>query len=151
MQNKKTNQCFVWFKKKQRIRTDTQKPCWNKFNNPLRLPNLKPRITKGAKGSQRLSFDDTGNTNVETCNLVSRSESILCIKAATTTVNDRNTRLEKRKVADLGKQELALNGMEDQWRFLESQDLGNYAINYLLLNNRRVRRRSTYSSKQRTF
>ncbi|OMJ26489.1 hypothetical protein AYI70_g123 [Smittium culicis] len=65
--------------------------------------------------------------------------------------NDDHTGSKKWKVATLRKQELALDGLEDQRRFLESQCLDTYAVDFILFNERCVRRRSRYSSVQQRF
>ncbi|OMJ27762.1 hypothetical protein AYI69_g2790 [Smittium culicis] len=65
--------------------------------------------------------------------------------------NNCCSRSEKRKVAALGKQAMELDGLQDQLRFLKTQDLGTYAIDFIVFNQRHVLHRSRYSSIQQNF
>ncbi|OMJ12602.1 hypothetical protein AYI69_g9352 [Smittium culicis] len=60
--------------------------------------------------------------------------------------NNCCSRSEKRKVAALGKQAMELDGLQDQLRFLKTQDLGTYAIDFIVSNQRHVLHRSSYMS-----
>ncbi|OMJ26612.1 hypothetical protein AYI70_g39 [Smittium culicis] len=83
--------------------------------------------------------------------MVPGSDVSLCVPTFTTASNNSSARSQKRKVSALGKQALELDGLEDQRRFLETQGLGTYAVDCILSNERRVRRRSRYNSIQKRF
>ncbi|PVU91406.1 hypothetical protein BB561_004407 [Smittium simulii] len=67
------------------------------------------------------------------------------------TCSNSDSRSQKRKIAVLEKQTLALSGLEDQRRALENQGLKDYAVDFIVSNKRRVRRRARYSAAQQRF
>ncbi|OMJ16950.1 hypothetical protein AYI70_g6284, partial [Smittium culicis] len=103
------------------------------------------------EGPPRESHNDTSDSNVEIRNLVPRPDGAIDFTATASPSNNSGPRSEKRKVAALGKQALELDGLEDQRRFLETQGLGTYAIDFIVFSECRVRRRSRYSSIQQRF
>ncbi|OMJ08239.1 hypothetical protein AYI70_g11672 [Smittium culicis] len=105
---------------------------------------IRPECTV-QKVPKRTITNNSGDTDVEVCYLVSGNISPINLAAGPSASNDDHTGSKKRKVAALGKQALALDGLEDQRRFLESQGLGTYAVDCILSNERRVRRRSSVS------
>ncbi|OMJ22772.1 hypothetical protein AYI70_g2657 [Smittium culicis] len=112
----------------------------------------RPLLHTGSpEGPLRESHNDTSDSNVEIRNLVPRPDGAFDFTATASPSNNSGPRSEKRKVAALGKQALDLDGLEDQWRFLETQGLGTYAIVFIVSKKRRVCRRSRYSSIQQRF
>ncbi|OMJ15319.1 hypothetical protein AYI70_g7346, partial [Smittium culicis] len=122
-----------------------------RVQQPIQLPAMESDLPSSSESPTRTSNNNSCDTNVEVCHLVSGPISSINLAAGPSASNDDHTRSKKRKVAALGKQALALDGLEDQRRFLESQGLGTYAADCILSNERRVRRRSRYSSVQQRF
>ncbi|PWA01876.1 hypothetical protein BB558_001992 [Smittium angustum] len=121
------------------------------MEQPLLLPPVELDCTDSPEGATGTSNDDHSDSDVEVGNVVSRPDVPISVTAVATTSHNSDSGPKKRKVSALGKQALALDGMEDQRRFLETQGLGNYAIDCILSNERRIRRRSRYSSIQQRF
>ncbi|OMJ24912.1 hypothetical protein AYI70_g1269 [Smittium culicis] len=114
-----------------------------------RHPVIRPECTgPQLKVPTRTITNNSGDTNVEVCYLVSRTISPVNLTAGLSASNDDHTVSKKSKVAALGKQASILDGLEDQRRFLESQGVGTYYVDCVLSNERRARRRSRYSSVQ---
>ncbi|OLY80604.1 hypothetical protein AYI68_g5298 [Smittium mucronatum] len=122
-----------------------------KFKKPLSLPALEHDRADSTEGAQGTSHNDISNTNVEVSHMVSGPGDALGISIPLATSHYNHSRSKKRKITSLDKQALELDSMEDQRRFLESQGLSNYAVDCILSNGRRVRRRFRYSSVQQHF
>ncbi|PVU91005.1 hypothetical protein BB561_004608 [Smittium simulii] len=122
-----------------------------KVGQPILLPTLEPNIASNPQSTQRENNHDTGYSNVEIGNMVSGSIDSVDFLTVIASSNNSCSRSQKRKVSAIEQQTLALDGMEDQRRFLQTQGLGTYAVGFILSNKRRVRRRSRYSSIQQRF
>ncbi|OMJ18633.1 hypothetical protein AYI69_g6930 [Smittium culicis] len=131
--------------------TERSEPRMDQVQQSVLLPTLEPDNTGSPEGPPRESHNDTSGSNVEIRNLVPRPDSAIDFTATASPSNNSGPRPEKRKVAALGKQALELDSLEDQRSFLETQSLGTYAINFIVSNERRVRRRSRCSSIQQRF
>ncbi|OMJ13287.1 hypothetical protein AYI70_g8597 [Smittium culicis] len=127
------------------------RPQMDQVQQSVLLPTLEHGITGNPEGPPRESHNDTSDSNMEIRNLVPRTDGAIDFTATASPSNNSGPRSEKRKVAALGKQELELDGLEDQRRFFETQGLGTYAIDFIVSSERRVRRRSRYSSIQQRF
>ncbi|OMJ18479.1 hypothetical protein AYI70_g5334 [Smittium culicis] len=123
----------------------------NGVQQPLCVPTLESDCANRAEGAQESNNDDFSYANVEIGHMVHRCDVSLCVPTFTTASNNSSARSQKRKVSAHGKQALELDGLEDQRRFLETQGLGTYAVDCILLNERRVRRCSRYSPIQQRF
>ncbi|OMJ29282.1 hypothetical protein AYI69_g1220 [Smittium culicis] len=86
------------------------------------------------------SHDDIGDNEVEIRDLISGPDVSLCVSTYPTTSNEYIPIPEKRITTALGKQELVIDSLEDQWSFLEAHSLENYAIDCVFSNNRHFRR-----------
>ncbi|OMJ10348.1 hypothetical protein AYI69_g10283 [Smittium culicis] len=104
---------------------------------------LAPWATRRSpEGPTRESHNTTSDSNVEIRNLAPIPDGAIDFTATASPRNNSGPRSEKRKVSALGKQELELDGLEDQRRFLETQGFGTYAIDLIVSNKSCVRRRS---------
>ncbi|PVU93748.1 hypothetical protein BB561_003065 [Smittium simulii] len=121
------------------------------MGQPILLPTLEPNIASNPQSTQRENNHDPGYSNVEIGNMVSGSIDSVNFSTVIASSNNSCSRSQKRKVSAIQQQTLALDGMEDQRRFLQTQGLGTYAVDFILSNKRRVRRRSRYSSIQQRF
>ncbi|OMJ07797.1 hypothetical protein AYI69_g11320 [Smittium culicis] len=101
--------------------TERSEPRMDQVQQSVLLPNLEPDSTGSPEGPPRESHNDTTTASPS---------------------NNSGPRSENRKVAALGKQALELDGLEYQRHFLETQGFGTYAIDFIVFNERRVRRRS---------
>ncbi|OLY80774.1 hypothetical protein AYI68_g5122 [Smittium mucronatum] len=104
-----------------------------------------------SKGQTRKNYHGSNNADVGICCVVSKSNGTINIMAANLTGDQDNTRIQKLKISILREQAVAIDGMEDQRRFLEIQDLGNYAVDLILSNEQSFQRRLRYSSVQQRF
>ncbi|PVU87854.1 hypothetical protein BB560_006425, partial [Smittium megazygosporum] len=91
--------------------------------------------SQGMKGTNNYNIS---HANVENGNLVSRPDKSFNITTTTTSSNIGSTRPKKRKISAREKQEL-------------TEGLENYAIDLILSNKRRIRRRTRYISIQQRF
>ncbi|OMJ12721.1 hypothetical protein AYI70_g8944, partial [Smittium culicis] len=112
--------------------TERSEPRMDQVQQSVLLPTLEPDITGNPEGPPRESHNDTSDSNVEIRNLVPRPDGAIDFTATASPSNNSGPRSEKRKVAALGKQALELDGLEDQRRFLETQGLGTYAIDFIV-------------------
>ncbi|PVU91551.1 hypothetical protein BB561_004345 [Smittium simulii] len=128
--------------------TDTQLV---RVEQPILLPTLKLNLSGNSESTQGENNHDAGYSDVEISNMVSGSSGSLGVPTAITSSNNDYSRPQKRKVSAIKQQTLVIDGLEDQRRFLETQGLGTYAVDFILSNERRVRRRSRYSSIQQRF
>ncbi|OMJ19723.1 hypothetical protein AYI69_g6509 [Smittium culicis] len=115
------------------------------------LPTLEPDITGSSECPPLTSHNDTCDSNVEIRNLAPRPDVAISLTATSFSSDNFRSRSENRKVTALEKQEFELDDLEEQRRFLKTQGLGTYAIDFIVLNRRRVRSRSRYSSIQQRF
>ncbi|OMJ09462.1 hypothetical protein AYI69_g10651 [Smittium culicis] len=122
-----------------------------KVQTPILIPSVKSDIADHAEIPQVASHDGIGDNEVEIRDLISGPDVSLCVSTFPTTSNKCIPIPENRITTALGKQELVLDSLEDQWSFLEAQALENYAIDCVFSNNRHFRRRSRYSSIQQRF
>ncbi|PVU86736.1 hypothetical protein BB561_006577, partial [Smittium simulii] len=72
---------------------------------------------------------------LESLNMVSGSTKTVYLTTTASTSNHSNSEPNKRKVTLLKKQAFALNHIEDQQRALKSQELGNFALDFIVCNN----------------
>ncbi|OMJ24284.1 hypothetical protein AYI70_g1678 [Smittium culicis] len=107
----------------------------NQAQQSVLLPTLEPDITGNPEGPPRESHNNISDSNVEIRNLVPRPDGAIDFTA---TASPSNKTLE-------------LDVLEDQQRFLETQGLGTYAIDFIVSKERRVRRRSRFSSIHQRF
>ncbi|OMJ14703.1 hypothetical protein AYI70_g7725 [Smittium culicis] len=96
------------------------------------LPTMEPVFPSSAESPTRTINNNSCDTNFEVCNLVSGPIDPVNLEVGPFSSNDDHIGSKKRKVAALGKQALALDGLEDQRRFLKSQDLGTYVVECIL-------------------
>ncbi|OMJ28244.1 hypothetical protein AYI69_g2285 [Smittium culicis] len=95
---------------------ERSEPRMDQVQQSVLLPTLEPDSTGSPEGPQRESHNDTSESNVEIRNLVPRPDGTIDFTATAYPSNNSGPRSEKRKVATLGKQELELDGLEDQRR-----------------------------------
>ncbi|OMJ23927.1 hypothetical protein AYI69_g4818 [Smittium culicis] len=86
------------------------------------------------------------DADAKICDFVSRSDAPLCAITHPTTSKKCSSRPKNRKITAIRKQELVFDNLEDQRRFIEAHDLGNYDSDLIISNEKRSRRRSRYSS-----
>ncbi|PVU93176.1 hypothetical protein BB561_003430 [Smittium simulii] len=122
-----------------------------KVGQPILLPTLKPNIASNPKITQREYNHDTGYSNVEIGNMIFGSVNSVNFLAVIASSNNSCSRSQKRKVPNIEQKTSALDDMGNQRRFLQTQDLGTYAVDFILSNKRRVRRKFRYSSIQQRF
>ncbi|OMJ15436.1 hypothetical protein AYI70_g7271 [Smittium culicis] len=84
-----------------------------------------------------LESDSPGSSD----DLVPRPDVTINLRAPTSSSNKFSSGSKKQKDTALGKQALELDGLEDQRCFLKTKDLGNYAIDFIVSKEQRVRRR----------
>ncbi|OMJ25606.1 hypothetical protein AYI69_g4231 [Smittium culicis] len=82
----------------------------------------------------RASHNDTSDSNVKIRNLDPRPDVSISLTITASSSNSCCARSEKRKVIALGKQALELDSLEYQLNFLEKQDFGTYAIEFIVSN-----------------
>ncbi|OMJ07147.1 hypothetical protein AYI69_g11554 [Smittium culicis] len=83
--------------------------------------------------------------------MVPGSPETISLPTAIATGNHRNTLPEKRKITAIEQEELVSYGAENQRSFLKTQGLSDSAINMIVCNERSVKHRSRYHSKQKNF
>ncbi|OMJ28369.1 hypothetical protein AYI69_g2165 [Smittium culicis] len=99
---------------------------------PLLLLALEFDIPGGSESLPRTKQNGASYTDVDVSHLVFRSEVTVYISSDNSPSNDGNPRSQKLKISTLGKQALELDILEDQRRSLEKQDLGTYAIDFMM-------------------
>ncbi|OMJ13160.1 hypothetical protein AYI69_g9109, partial [Smittium culicis] len=118
---------------------------------PILLPTLELNSTGSSETTQGENNYDPRNSFVEISHLVSGSEGIVDMPTDSTASNDGHPGPGKRKIPALDQQTLEINGLEDQRSFLQAQGLGTHAVDCILSNERRVKRRSRHNSIQQRF
>ncbi|OMJ14601.1 hypothetical protein AYI69_g8526 [Smittium culicis] len=124
----------------QRAFSEHSDPQMDHFRQSVLLPTLESDSPGSSEGPPRASHNDTSDSNVEIRNLVPRPDVAISLTTTSSSSNNCRARSENRKVTALGKQELELDGLEDQRCFLKTQDLGTYSIDFIVSNKRSVRR-----------
>ncbi|PVU86641.1 hypothetical protein BB560_006630 [Smittium megazygosporum] len=115
------------------------------------LPPMESYSRGCSQGTKKSNNYNISHANVENGNLVSRPDKSFNITTITTSSIISSTRPKKQKISAREKQELVLDGLEDQRGFLQTEGLENYAIDLILSNKRRIRRRTRYISIQQRF
>ncbi|PVU92191.1 hypothetical protein BB561_003967 [Smittium simulii] len=121
------------------------------LNQPLLLPSLEPDIPGSPKSAQRTSDNHFDRTSMEDRNMVSEFTGIVSCLSIASTGNDGHTRLQKRKISAVERQELMPHSIENQQLVLQAQDLSDTAINIIFSNKQAVKHRSRYHSTQKHF
>ncbi|PVU89191.1 hypothetical protein BB561_005498 [Smittium simulii] len=121
------------------------------MDQSILLPTVELDCTSYAKGETKKNIANNYNAVLENSNVVPRSYRAFNATASIATSNSSNSRSQKRKIAVLEKQTLALSGLEDQRRALKNQGLKDYAVDFIVSNKRRVQRRTRYSALQQRF
>ncbi|OMJ22851.1 hypothetical protein AYI69_g5239, partial [Smittium culicis] len=107
--------------------------------------------TGSSENTQGENNYDPRNSFVDISHLVSGSEGIVDMPTVSTANNDGHPGPGKRKIPALDQKTLEINGLEDQRSFLQAQGLGTHAVDCILSNERRVKRRSRHNSIQQRF
>ncbi|PVU87336.1 hypothetical protein BB561_006376 [Smittium simulii] len=115
------------------------------------LFTLEPDNTSNQKSTPGENNTINYNPVLEDCNMVPTPTGTIYQSTIASTSNRSNSRPKKRKVTLHEKQALALDGMENQRRALKNQGLGDYAVDFIVCNERRIRRRTRYNSAQQRF
>ncbi|PVV02953.1 hypothetical protein BB560_002580 [Smittium megazygosporum] len=102
------------------------------------LPPMESYSRGCSQGKKKTNNYNISRANVENGNLVSRPDKSFNITTITTSSIISSTRPKKRKISAREKQEL-------------TEGLENYAIDLILSNKRRIRRRTRYISIQQRF
>ncbi|PVU91781.1 hypothetical protein BB561_004212 [Smittium simulii] len=118
---------------------------------PILLPSLEPYTQGNPESLQGATNTNVGDFQLGFSNMVPRSPTVIGKKADKNSGNGSNTGSQKRIFTAFGKQALVLESLEDQRRFLKTQGLNNYAIDMIMANERRTRRRSRYNSIQQEY
>ncbi|PVU91193.1 hypothetical protein BB561_004518 [Smittium simulii] len=122
-----------------------------KMDQPILHSIVELDCTSYTKGKTKKNIVNNHNAVLENSNVVPRSYGTFNATASTATSNNSDSRSQKRKIAALEKQTLALSGLEDQRRAFKNQGLKDYAVEFIVSNKRRVRRRTRYSAAQQRF
>ncbi|OMJ22788.1 hypothetical protein AYI70_g2650 [Smittium culicis] len=84
-----------------------------RVQQPIQLPTMEPDIPSSAESPRRTIKNNSFDTNVEVCHLVSGPIGPINLAAGPSASNDDHTGSKKRKVAAFRKQSLALDDLED--------------------------------------
>ncbi|OMJ07096.1 hypothetical protein AYI70_g12433 [Smittium culicis] len=121
------------------------------MEEPVLLPAVESDLSDGHEGQTRETDYNFGDPNVEVGHMVSRPIINVCENNDANRSNTGRSGSQKRKIPHDREQELVPYGVEDQRSTFEAQGISKQAIDLILMNYRRVKRRSTYLQTQQKF
>ncbi|OMJ26038.1 hypothetical protein AYI70_g462 [Smittium culicis] len=113
-----------------------------KYIHTILCQEIRERNLPGAAGI---------SIKVEICDPIPRSDGSINFTANSSTSKKCSSGFKKQKVTALGKKALGLDLHEYMRLLIETQDLRNYEIGFIVSKEQRVRRRTRYSSIQKRF
>ncbi|OMJ19008.1 hypothetical protein AYI70_g4999, partial [Smittium culicis] len=115
------------------------------------LPAVESDLSDCHEGQTRETDYNFGDPNVEVGDMVSRPIINVCENTDANRSSTGRSGSQKRKIPYDREQELVPYGVEDQRSTFEAQGISKQVIDLILMNYRRVKRRSTYLPTQQKF